>query len=144
MQRALELAQLGLGSARPNPMVGCLIVHRDLIIGEGYHEKFGEAHAEVNAIESVKNKELLSESTVYVTLEPCAHHGKTPPCADLFLKHQVQKVVVGCRDPFEEVNGRGIEKLREAGIEVEMSSLEYDCRWANKRFFTFIEKYRYW
>ena len=108
MRRCLELAQLGLGNVSPNPMVGAVIVHNDNIIGEGYHQKYGGPHAEVNAINQVINNfsnyaELLRQSTIYVSLEPCAHYGKTPPCADLIIKHQVPKVVVGCRDPFEQV-----------------------------------------
>ena len=142
MKRAIELAQLGRGNVSPNPMVGCVIVHNHKIIGEGYHEKYGEAHAEVNAIKSIQQQELLSESTIYVTLEPCAHHGKTPPCSDVLIKKQVKKVVIGCCDPLEEVNGKGVDKLREAGIEVEMSSIEYECRSVNKRFFTYTEKKR--
>ena len=142
MKRAIELAQLGLGNVSPNPMVGCVIVYEDKIIGEGYHEKFGKAHAEVNAIESVKNQELLSESTVYVTLEPCSHYGKTPPCADLLIEKKVKKVFIGCCDPFVEVDGKGINKLEEAGIRAEMSSLENECRSLNKRFLTYVEKKR--
>lgn len=142
MQRALELAQLGLGSVSPNPMVGCVIVHEDKIIGEGWHQKYGEAHAEVNAINSVKNKSILSESTVYVTLEPCSHFGKTPPCADLLIKHQVKKVVICNEDPFPLVDGRGIKKLQDAGIEVEIGLLREQGREINRRFFTNVEKGR--
>ena len=142
MKRAIELAQLGLGNVSPNPMVGCVIVNDDKIIGEGYHEKFGQAHAEVNAVDSVENQDLLSESAVYVTLEPCSHYGKTPPCADLLITKKVKKVVVGCSDPFNEVDGKGINKLKEAGIHVEMSSFEHECRSLNKRFFTYVEKKR--
>jgi diaminohydroxyphosphoribosylaminopyrimidine deaminase/5-amino-6-(5-phosphoribosylamino)uracil reductase len=132
----------GLGSVAPNPMVGCVIVHNDEIIGEGYHEFYGGPHAEVNAINSVKNKDLLKESTVYVNLEPCNHQGKTPPCSDLLVHHQVKRVVIGCVDSFEKVAGKGIEKLRSAGIDVITNVLEKECREINKRFFTFHEKKR--
>ena len=132
----------GLGSVAPNPMVGCVIVHNDEIIGEGYHEFYGGPHAEVNAINSVKNKDLLKESTVYVNLEPCNHHGKTPPCSDLLVHHQVKRVVIGCVDSFEKVAGKGIEKLRSAGIDVITNVLEKECREINKRFFSFHEKKR--
>jgi diaminohydroxyphosphoribosylaminopyrimidine deaminase/5-amino-6-(5-phosphoribosylamino)uracil reductase len=147
MLRALELAQLGMGTVSPNPMVGAVIVHHDKIIGEGYHQKYGQAHAEVNAVNSVLSKypaaaELLSRSTIYVTLEPCAHYGKTPPCADLIIKHQIPNVVVGCRDPFDEVNGKGIEKLQAAGINVTLGVLEQECLDINKRFFTRVQKHR--
>ncbi len=142
MQRALQLARLGAGSVSPNPMVGCVIVHDGKIIGEGWHQKYGESHAEVNAINSVEDKSLLSESEVYVTLEPCSHYGKTPPCADLLIKHQVKKVFVCNHDPNPLVAGKGIEKLRQAGIEVETGILEAEGREVNKRFFTFIEKQR--
>ena len=142
MQRCIELARLGKGEVAPNPMVGCVIVHDGRIIGEGYHKKFGEAHAEVNAIKSIEDQEKLKESTVYVSLEPCAHHGKTPPCADLLVKMQVKRVVVGCRDPHAKVSGRGTEKLRKAGIEVTEGTLQKECRELNKRFFTFHEKQR--
>jgi diaminohydroxyphosphoribosylaminopyrimidine deaminase / 5-amino-6-(5-phosphoribosylamino)uracil reductase len=142
MQRALQLARLGAGTVSPNPMVGCVIVYEGKIIGEGYHQKYGEAHAEVNAVNSVLDKSILSESTVYVTLEPCSHFGKTPPCADLLIKHQVKKVIVCNHDPNPLVAGQGIEKLRQAGIEVETGLLEEEGRALNKRFFTFIEKQR--
>ncbi|MEY4539726.1 MAG: bifunctional diaminohydroxyphosphoribosylaminopyrimidine [Bacteroidota bacterium] len=142
MQRGLLLAKLGAGAVSPNPMVGCVIVHDGKIIGEGFHQKYGEAHAEVNAINSVLDKSLLLESTVYVTLEPCSHFGKTPPCADLLIKHQVKKVVICNYDPNPLVAGQGIEKLRQAGIEVEIGLLEEEGRELNKRFFTYIEKKR--
>ena len=142
MQRSLELAALGLGEVAPNPMVGCVVVHNGKIIGEGYHEKYGEAHAEVNAIRSVKNKELLSRSTLYVTLEPCAHFGKTPPCSDLIIESRIPRVVVGTIDPFAKVAGKGIEKMRNTGIDVEVGMLENECRELNRRFFTFHEKKR--
>lgn len=142
MKRCLKLAKKGAGSVAPNPMVGCVVVHKGKIIGEGYHEKYGEAHAEVNAIRSVKSQELLKESTLYVTLEPCAHHGKTPPCSDLIVEKKVPKVVIGTIDPFAEVAGRGIEKMQKAGIQVELGLMEKDCRELNKRFFTFHQKHR--
>lgn len=142
MRRALELASNGLGNVSPNPMVGCVIVCDDKIIGEGWHMKYGEAHAEVNAINSVKDKSLLQRSTVYVTLEPCSHHGKTPPCADLLIKSKVKKVVIANVDSNPLVGGKGIEKLKAAGIEVETGLLDEEGRELNKRFFTFIEKKR--
>ncbi len=142
MQRALQLARLGAGMVSPNPMVGCVIVHEGKIIGEGWHQKYGEAHAEVNAINSVLDKSILSESEVYVTLEPCSHFGKTPPCADLLIRHRVKKVYVCNHDPNPLVAGKGIEKLRQAGIEIEIGLLESEGRELNKRFFTFIEKER--
>jgi diaminohydroxyphosphoribosylaminopyrimidine deaminase/5-amino-6-(5-phosphoribosylamino)uracil reductase len=147
MQRCLELAQLGIGYVSPNPMVGAVIVHEGRIIGEGYHHKYGEAHAEVNAINQVIDKfdnyaELLKRSTIYVSLEPCAHHGKTPPCADLIIKHQIPRVIVGCRDPFDQVNGKGIDKLLAAGVDVITGVLETECKWLNRRFFTRVQKHR--
>lgn len=142
MQRGIELALLGQGNVAPNPMVGAVIVYNRKIIGEGYHQKFGEAHAEVNAFESVEDKSQLSESTIYVTLEPCSHYGKTPPCADLLVKHKFKRVVIGCVDTFSEVQGKGIERLREAGIDVHIGCLENECRELNKQFFTFHEKKR--
>jgi diaminohydroxyphosphoribosylaminopyrimidine deaminase/5-amino-6-(5-phosphoribosylamino)uracil reductase len=144
MQRCLQLALKGLGNVSPNPIVGCVIVHDDKIIGEGYHQKYGEAHAEVNAINSVQDKSLLKSSTLYVSLEPCNHFGKTPPCADLILKYGIPNVVIGIQDPFEKVNGSGIKKLTDAGVHVTAGVLEEDCREINKRFFTFhIEKRPY-
>ncbi len=116
MQRCLHLAKKGFGNVSPNPMVGCIIVHQNKIIGEGYHQEYGKAHAEVNAINSVLKKELLKESTLYVNLEPCAHHGKTPPCSDLIIEHKIPKVVIGCVDSYSEVSGKGIEKLKNAGV----------------------------
>ena len=142
MQRCLDLARLGLGSVAPNPLVGCVIVHNNKIIGEGFHQKYGQPHAEVNAIKSVKNTELLQNSTLYVTLEPCAHHGKTPPCSDLIVEKKIRKVVIGTVDPFAKVAGKGIEKLKKGGIEVELGVLEKECRQINRRFFTFHEKQR--
>ncbi len=142
MLRAIELARAGMGNVSPNPMVGCVIVHDGIIIGEGYHCEFGRAHAEVNAINSVKHKHLLSQSTIYVTLEPCAHHGKTPPCSDLILHHKIPRVVVGTADPFIEVAGRGIEKLRNGGCLVLEGFQEDKCLALNRRFFTFHQKGR--
>ena len=135
MERALQLAALGSEWVSPNPMVGCVIVHDGLIIGEGFHQKFGEAHAEVNAVNAVINKELLHEATVYVTLEPCAHFGKTPPCADLLIKHKIKKVIVCNLDPFPQVSGTGLKKLQEAGIEVVVGVLAQEGEELNKRFF---------
>ena len=144
MKRCLQLALKGLGNVSPNPMVGCVIVHDDKIIGEGYHQKYGEAHAEVNAINSVQDKSLLKSSTLYVSLEPCNHFGKTPPCADLILKYKIPNVVIGVKDPFEKVNGSGIKKLLDAGVHVTAGVLEVESREINKRFFTFhIEKRPY-
>ncbi len=142
MQRCFDLALLGLGNTAPNPLVGSVIVHQDKIIGEGYHEKYGEAHAEVNAINSVKHKSLLTESTIYVNLEPCAHFGKTPPCSDLIIKHNIPKVVIGCIDTFDEVAGKGVEKLEAKGCKVEVGVLEDQAKELNKRFFTFHNKKR--
>lgn len=142
MQRCIDLAYLGQGSVAPNPMVGCVIVHNGKILAEGYHQKYGEAHAEVNAINSLSDPSILKECVVYVSLEPCAHFGKTPPCADLLVAHQVKKVVIGCKDTNIKVGGKGIERLKRAGIEVEVGVLERECRELNKRFFTFHEKQR--
>lgn len=142
MQRCLELARLGLGNTAPNPMVGCVIVHEGKIIGEGYHEQCGQAHAEPNAIKSVTDKSLLSKSTLYVSLEPCAHYGKTPPCANLIIENNIPQVIIGCRDSYHEVAGRGIELLAQHGIDVTVGILENECRNLNKRFFTSIEKQR--
>lgn len=142
MHRALELAKLGVGWVRPNPLVGSVIVHDGKIIGEGWHQKYGEAHAEVSAVNSVKNKELLRESTLYVNLEPCSHVGKTPPCADMLIQQGVKRVVIANIDPNPLVAGSGIKKLKEAGIEVLTGILEKDGLDLNKRFFTFMEKQR--
>lgn len=142
MQRAIELARLGIGAVSPNPMVGCVIVQQNEIIGEGWHKRYGEAHAEVNAIESVKHKKQLKEATVYVTLEPCAHFGKTPPCADLLIQHQIKRVVISNHDTFPLVDGGGIKKLQAAGLEVEVGVLSEEGRDLNKRFFTRVEKKR--
>ncbi|MBS9523657.1 bifunctional diaminohydroxyphosphoribosylaminopyrimidine deaminase/5-amino-6-(5-phosphoribosylamino)uracil reductase RibD [Litoribacter ruber] len=142
MRRALELAELGRGYVSPNPLVGCVIVYEDRIIGEGYHIKYGGPHAEVNAIRDVEDQRLLTESTVYVTLEPCAHFGKTPPCADLLVEKRVKKVVIAAVDSNPLVGGKGIEKLEKAGIQVEWGLLEKQARQQNSRFFTFMEKKR--
>ena len=140
--RCLELAKNGLGNVAPNPMVGCVIVHDNKIIGEGYHQEYGKAHAEVNAILSVKNKSLLQKSTLYVNLEPCSHFGKTPPCANLIVEHNISRVVIGCVDSFSEVSGKGIEKLKNAGVDVVVGVLEKESLELNKRFFTFHNKKR--
>lgn len=142
MRRALELAKLGMGSVSPNPLVGCVIVHQDRIIGESWHKKFGEAHAEVNAVDAVGDKKLLTEATVYVNLEPCSHHGKTPPCADMLISHRVKKVVIANLDTHPLVAGNGAKKLLEAGIEVVTGAFGKEGRELNKRFFTFVEKKR--
>lgn len=142
MRRAMELASLGQGQVRPNPMVGCVIVHEGMIIGEGYHRQYGREHAEVNAIASVADSSLLPASTLYVTLEPCAHHGKTPPCADLIVQHQVKRVVVGAVDSNPLVGGKGIKRLEDAGIQVDRGLLEQEIRYQNRRFFTQMEKGR--
>jgi len=147
LDRCIQLAQLGAGSVSPNPMVGAVIVCDDQIIGEGYHMAYGQAHAEVNAIKNVfennvNAKELLKRSTIYVNLEPCSHFGKTPPCADLIISNEIPKVVIGCRDPFDQINGKGIEKLKKAGIEVIEDVLTNKCLNLNKRFFTRIQKQR--
>ncbi|MES2023268.1 MAG: bifunctional diaminohydroxyphosphoribosylaminopyrimidine deaminase/5-amino-6-(5-phosphoribosylamino)uracil reductase RibD [Patescibacteria group bacterium] len=142
MSICLRLAEKGLGNVAPNPMVGSVIVFDKKIIGKGYHQKYGEAHAEVNAVKSVKNKKLLEKSTLYVNLEPCAHFGKTPPCTDLIIKHKIPNVVIGCLDTFAKVNGQGIEKLLKAGIKVKIGVLEKESRDLNKTFFTYQEKKR--
>ena len=142
MKRCLELAKNGLGLVYPNPMVGSVIVYKDVIIGEGWHQKAGSSHAEVNAIDSVKNKALLSASTLYVNLEPCSHHGRTPPCADLIISNGIKKVVIGTVDTNEQVGGKGIKRLKESGVEVVINVLEKEGRELNKRFFTFHEKKR--
>ena len=142
MQRCIALAQQAFGNTYPNPMVGCVIVHDGQIIGEGFHHKAGEPHAEVNAIRSVVNESLLPESTLYVCLEPCAHFGKTPPCADLIVSKHIKRVVVGCVDSFSKVSGKGIEKIRNAGIDVTINVLEKESRFLNRRFFTYHEKKR--
>jgi len=144
MLRCLELALLGAGYTAPNPMVGAVLVHGDRIIGEGYHRQYGQAHAEVNCIAAVKEEDepLIQGSTLYVSLEPCAHFGKTPPCADLIVVKRIPRVVIGCRDPFPQVNGKGIDKLLAAGVEVTLGVLEKECIQLNKRFFTFNTLHR--
>jgi diaminohydroxyphosphoribosylaminopyrimidine deaminase/5-amino-6-(5-phosphoribosylamino)uracil reductase len=144
MFRCLELAALGNSNVAPNPMVGSVLVYNNTIIGEGYHQQYGQVHAEVNCINSVKetDKHLIPQSTLYVSLEPCSHFGKTPPCSDLIIASGIKKVVVGCRDSYVEVNGKGIEKLLQNGIDVTVGVLEADCKNLNKRFFTFHEKKR--
>ena len=137
IRRCIELARNGLGSVQPNPMVGAVIVCDGQIIGEGYHRKYGEPHAEVNAINSVADKELLRKSTIYVSLEPCSHYGKTPPCADKLIEMGFPRVVIGSTDPNEKVNGKGIAKLRAAGIDVTVGVLKAECDELNKRFFTY-------
>lgn len=137
IKRCIELASNGLVNAAPNPMVGAVIVYKDRIIGEGYHACCGKGHAEVNAIASVKERELLKDATIYVSLEPCSHHGKTPPCADLIIRTGIPRVVVGCVDPFSKVSGRGIQKLRDAGIDVKVGVLEKECQQLIRRFVTF-------
>ena len=137
MARCFELARRGEGDTAPNPMVGAVIVHDGKIIGEGYHRKYGEAHAEVNAITSVKNEALLSDSTIYVSLEPCSHYGKTPPCAELIIRKGIPRVVVGSPDPFPEVSGRGIQMLRDAGVEVVTGVMEKEAVELNAAFMTF-------
>jgi len=144
MHRCLQLAANGIQGARPNPMVGAVIVANGRIIGEGYHVRCGEGHAEVNAFASVRSEDevLLKDATIYVSLEPCSHYGKTPPCADLIIKKGVKRVVVGTIDPFAEVRGRGIKKLKDAGIEVVVGVLEEECQCLNCRFFTFHREHR--
>jgi diaminohydroxyphosphoribosylaminopyrimidine deaminase/5-amino-6-(5-phosphoribosylamino)uracil reductase len=142
MKRALELAAQGMGKVAPNPLVGCVIVYEDRIIGEGFHQRYGGAHAEVNAINSVEDKSLIEKSTLYVTLEPCNHQGLTPACTELIIANKISKVVVATVDPNPLVSGKGIERLQEAGIQVELGSLEEQARWMNRRFNTFHEKQR--
>lgn len=144
MHRCIELAKLGAGYVAPNPMVGSVLVHNNRIIGEGYHQLYGKAHAEVNCINSVRDEDkvFIESSVIYVSLEPCAHFGKTPPCANLIIRHKIPTVVVGCRDPFEQVDGKGIDKLKSAGIAVMTGLLEQQCKELNKRFFTFHTKRR--
>jgi len=144
MERCIQLAKCGAVGAPPNPMVGAVIVYEGKIIGEGYHRRCGGPHAEVNAIRSVQDESLLKESTIYVSLEPCSHYGKTPPCADLIIEKHIPRVVVGCMDPFAKVNGQGIRKLREAGVEVKVGVLEKECLELNRRFITFHQLHRPW
>jgi diaminohydroxyphosphoribosylaminopyrimidine deaminase/5-amino-6-(5-phosphoribosylamino)uracil reductase len=142
MKRALELAAQGMGNVAPNPLVGCVIVYEDQIIGEGFHQRYGGAHAEVNAINSVDDKSLLQKSTLYVTLEPCNHQGLTPACTELIISHKIPKVVIATVDPNPQVSGKGIARLSEAGIQVELGLMEEEARWMNCRFITFHEKQR--
>lgn len=142
IKRCIELAKNGFGTTYPNPMVGSVIVYEDKIIGEGWHKKSGEPHAEVNAVKSVKDKSLLKKATIYVSLEPCSHFGKTPPCCDLIIANEIPNVVVGTVDPNEKVAGKGILKLIEAGAQVTVGILEDECNELNKRFFTFHQKKR--
>jgi diaminohydroxyphosphoribosylaminopyrimidine deaminase / 5-amino-6-(5-phosphoribosylamino)uracil reductase len=144
MKRCIELALKGAGRVAPNPMVGSVLVHNDEIIGEGFHEFYGGPHAEVNCIQSVdpENQHLIPSSTLYVSLEPCAHYGKTPPCTELILDKKIPSVVIGCRDPFPEVNGKGIGILQQAGVDVQAGVLEMECKELNKRFFFTVEQQR--
>jgi diaminohydroxyphosphoribosylaminopyrimidine deaminase/5-amino-6-(5-phosphoribosylamino)uracil reductase len=144
MSRCIELARLGAGNVAPNPMVGAVLAYEDKIIGEGFHQKYGEAHAEVNCINSVteKNKHLIKKSTIYVSLEPCSHYGKTPPCSNLIIQQEIKKVVIGCKDIYKQVAGKGIERLQNAGVEVITGILKKECLDLNRRFFTFHEKQR--
>lgn len=142
MRRCIELAEKGAGHTAPNPKVGALVVHEGKIIGEGYHQSCGKAHAEVNAIDAVQNKDLLKNSTLYVNLEPCSHHGKTPPCADLIVSSEIPRVVVGMKDPHKKVAGNGIKKLLQAGIDVITDIVEDECRFLNRDFITYHTKNR--
>ncbi len=142
IKRCLQIAKKGLGTTRPNPMVGCVIVRKNKIIGEGFTSAYGGNHAEVNAIRSVKYKSLLREATLYVTLEPCSHHGKTPPCSELIIEHKIRNVVIGCLDDNEKVAGKGVEKLKKSGCTVIVGVLENECKEHHKRFFTFHNKKR--
>lgn len=142
MQRCLQLAAMAEGHTSPNPMVGAVVVCEGRIIGEGYHRRCGEAHAEVNAIAAVKDKSKLRQSTIYVSLEPCSHYGKTPPCCDLIIASGIPRVVVGCLDPFPQVSGRGVKRLRDNGIEVVTGVLEKECQWLNRKFITFHLQHR--
>ena len=142
IRRCIQLGENGLGSTAPNPMVGCVIVHKEKIIGEGFTSPYGGEHAEVNAIASVEDKKLLSESTLYVTLEPCSHFGKTPPCVNLIMEHKIPKVFIGLQDPHDKVAGKGIKKLRETGCEVQVGILEDECRFHHRRFLSIQEKKR--
>lgn len=142
INRCIELAKNGQGTTYPNPLVGSVIVYESKIIGEGWHYQSGRPHAEVNAVNSVKNKKLLRNATIYVSLEPCSHFGKTPPCSDLIIKENIKNVVIGTVDPYAKVAGKGIKKLIEAGCNVTVGVLEEQCRQLNRRFFTFHEKKR--
>lgn len=142
MLRCIHLAYRGLGNVSPNPMVGAVITFKGQIIGEGYHRKFGQPHAEVIAIESVKQPDLLNQATLYVNLEPCSHYGKTPPCTDLIISKSIKQVIIGTSDTYSQVDGRGIERLKSAGIGIKTGVLEQESRFLNRRFFTFNEKKR--
>ena len=142
MRRCLQLASFGKGYVAPNPIVGSVIVHNNRIIGEGFHGEYGGFHAEVKAIDSVKDKALLKNATLYVNLEPCSHYGKTPPCVDLIIEKQIPRVIIGQEDPFPEVSGKGIKLLREAGVEVHSGILENECKELNKRYLTYILQHR--
>ncbi len=142
IRRCIDLALNGKGKTKTNPMVGCVILHNNIVIGEGYHERYGGPHAEVNAIASVKNQDLLKESTLFVSLEPCSHMGKTPPCSDLIIEMQIPRVVIGSRDPNSLVAGKGIDRLKNAGVEVVEGVLTNECMAINKRFFTYHSKKR--
>jgi len=142
IKRCIELAKNGLGTTYPNPLVGSVIVYKNQIIGEGWHRKAGEPHAEVNAVNSVKDKSLLAKSTIYVSLEPCSHFGKTPPCCDLIIANKIPNIVIGTIDPFAKVSGNGIKKLIEAGRNVTVGILKDECNELNKRFFTFHKNKR--
>lgn len=142
IKRCIQIAKNGLGNTRPNPMVGSVIVYKNKIIGEGFTSPYGGSHAEVNAINSISNKSLLKEATLYVTLEPCSHFGKTPPCSDLIIKHKIPNVVIGCIDDNKDVAGKGIKKLKDAGCHVIVGVLGDECKNHHKRFFTFHNKKR--
>jgi diaminohydroxyphosphoribosylaminopyrimidine deaminase / 5-amino-6-(5-phosphoribosylamino)uracil reductase len=144
MQRCIELAKAGAGYVAPNPMVGAVLVHENRIIGEGYHQKYGGPHAEVHCVNAVQeaDRHLIPQSVMYVSLEPCAHFGKTPPCADLIIEKKIPEVVIGVRDPFKQVDGKGVEKLKAAGVKVTLGVLEQDCKTLNKRFITFNTQHR--
>ncbi|MDQ6764196.1 MAG: bifunctional diaminohydroxyphosphoribosylaminopyrimidine deaminase/5-amino-6-(5-phosphoribosylamino)uracil reductase RibD, partial [Bacteroidota bacterium] len=144
MNRCIQLAKIAEGNVAPNPMVGAILVHENKIIGEGFHKKYGEPHAEANCINNVRDehKNLIEQSTLYVSLEPCSHYGKTPPCADLIVQKKIPKVIIGCQDIFKEVAGKGIQKLNDAGIETTVGVLEKECSELNKRFFIFHQKQR--
>ena len=142
IKRCIEIAKIGLGSTAPPPSVGSVIVYNEKIIGEGYTSPYGGRHAEINAIASVKDKNLLSKSTLYVTLEPCSHYGKTPPCSDAIIKHGIKHIVIGCKDDNPQVSGKGIQQLKSAGCTVKLGVLEQECKELHKRFFTFHHKHR--
>ena len=142
MNKCIALAKQGLGNTYPNPLVGSVVVYKGEVIGSGWHQKSGEAHAEVHSIRHVSDRSMLADSTLYVNLEPCSHYGKTPPCTDLIIQSGIRHVVIGMKDPFEKVNGRGIKKLRDAGVRVDVGIEAAACRELNKRFITTIEKQR--